>query len=403
MDFVIVTFQPDIKLLRHCLSSYDLYYQDKNRLFIFASEADRTLLARIAIPSNVTILVREDFPELKGMADPSQAAYLKLISFQIVTTEYFGVIDSDFLFISPTSDRDFFRDGKPVWFYRPWLDDEPPLRIRKAAERFVGSRIDYLFLDEAQWVFKRSIAADLASRYSLAKILRQEQLIYGWFAHEQHRDEYCFVRSDKANTQSIVGKVNQIPPDYCHLDPACNYDQFKDRKIVVFWSYWDLAEAKMIEFFEESQRDHFGRVIMKADRNPLLCIIDPNDITKGNFRYFEGVFSDGWVKDVVRFMLNIPEHCRSVRVELMVPQNPNNPAWRLNGDISIGDPANEHLFTLAPGLNKLDVQVPDTAWGKSTVVRVQFGPGFYYADNPDSREFRAWLQVISFADATLGN
>jgi hypothetical protein len=398
VDFVIVTFAPDIKLLRHCLASYDLYYQDKDRLFIFASRADQPLLERIDIPGNATILFREDYPDLKEIEAAGQPAYLKLISCEVVTTEYFCVIDSDFLFIAPTHDRDFFNEGRPVWFYRRWRDGEPPMLFRRAAEAFVGDSIDQKFTDGAQYVFKRSIAADLLSRYPLTKIHRHdilhEFLVYGWFAHQQHRDEYSFTQVNEDATRLIIGAVNQIPPDYLHLDPTCAYAQFKDRKVVVFWSYWDLAEAKMVEFFEDSQLDHFGRVAREADRDLLLCIVDPADIAKAGYRYFQGVFSDGWVKQVIRFALDIPDDCRSLVTELMVPRDPSNADWRLTGEIEIGGFATGRHFSLEPGLNNLTIDLPRNRRTRPITIGLHFGTGFRYADNEDQREFRARLLAL---------
>ncbi len=131
MDIVVVTYAPDIKLLRHFLASYDLYYQSKNKLFIFASRSEQYLLEQIRLPQNTTLLYRDDYPELVGTTAYSQQPYLKMLAYQVATTEYFCIMDSDFLFIQPTSDEDFLRCGKPVWFYRPWGENEPPLRWRK--------------------------------------------------------------------------------------------------------------------------------------------------------------------------------------------------------------------------------------------------------------------------------
>jgi hypothetical protein len=147
----------------------------------------------------------------------------------------------------------------------------------------------------------------------------------------------------------------------------------------------------MIEFFEDSQRDHFGQVVTQADRTRLLCIVDPKDISRGKFRYMEGVFSDGWVKADVSVMLNVAAGCRSLGIELMVPMNPDDPNWELTGRVTFGDLAKDQPFGFRPGMNTLVVQFQEAAEDRLMLLQLQFDRGFYYSDNPDPREFRARL------------
>lgn len=394
MDFVIITFPPDIKLLRHCVASYDLYYQDKDGLYIFASRKDKILLEQIDIPHNAKIIFREDYPELTEMDPSSHAAFLKLMAYQVVTTEYFCVIDSDFLFIAPIQDQDFLPSGKPIWFYREAPKEEPSEDKRRAVEGFIGQKIDYKFMDQPQYVFKRSVAADLTKHISPLNIPRHEFIVYGWFAHKYHREEYEFVRSDQSKFKSIVGLVNQIPPTYLHLDPSCRYDQFKDYKMVVFWSYWDIANQKMIEFFEDSQKVNFGRVIRQAGRKPLLIIVDPNNLAQGKYRYFEGVFTDGWAKEIVTFGLMPPVDWQSAEIQLMVPGNPVDSNWELSCEIKLDGSSTGEIFSLKSGMNKLPIHIPEPGREKVIKVEMHLGEGFFYQDNPDHREFRARLIAI---------
>ncbi len=219
--------------------------------------------------------------------------------------------------------------------------------------------------------------------------------IYGWFAHTRYSDDYCFILGDEKSTIPIAAKVNQIPPDYCHLDPTCRYDQFKSYKYVVFWSHWELAEDKMIEFFEDSQRDHFGKVIVKADRRPLLFVVQQDDITSGRV-YLTGAFSDGWMKKESKFLVSLPTSCQSLVIEMMVPENPNDSGWQLTGSVSLGDMVKEKTFALQPGLHKLVLKFPPVRLNTLTELHIKLGKGFYYHDISDPREFRAHLRSISW-------
>jgi len=399
MDFVVVTFGPDIKLLRHFLASYEMYYQDKNKLILFSSVTDKPLLDQVVLPRNTVLLMREDFPEVTGMDEYSQQHYLKLLAHTFVDTEFYCIMDSDFVFLHPTHDRDFLDEDKPRCFYRPWVEGEPALWKRKPSESFLGFGGEFVFNTHAEWVFKRSICAKLSSTLRLEGMLDQpnvsELQIYGMFAYRDHRQEHVWVRVDTDKTEPIGASVNQVPPAYnLDLDPGSNFRQFESYRYVQFWSYWDLAEQKMIEFFEDSQQYHHGRVVVPPDRAPLTCIIDVSNISKGNYRYFDGVFSDGWVKDEVKFKVHVPELCKAIVIEFMVPHNPEDRKWTCTGIASTDERIPAQPFDLAPGGNKLKIPLKGIQQEQYLNIALKFGKGFNYSENSDIREFRARLMAV---------
>src|SRR3569833_1062234 len=152
MDLVVVTYAPDVKLLRHALASYELYYEDKDRFLVFTSRDDRYLFEQIDLPARCELIYREDIAELRDTTPYSHQTFLKLWAHNVVTTERYLIIDSDFLLVKPTRDRDFYRGDRPIWFYRPWVEGEPPLRWKAGTEKFVGESIDLCYGDIPQWV-----------------------------------------------------------------------------------------------------------------------------------------------------------------------------------------------------------------------------------------------------------
>jgi hypothetical protein len=397
MDFVVVTHAPDIKLLRHFLKSYETYYGSKDKIHIFTSIQDLDIIGDIGLPSNASLVYREEYEGVPEATPFSQQLFLKIMAHTVATTEYFCIMDSDFLFIQPTSDADFFHEGRPVWFYRPWVDGEPPLRWRAGSEDFVQSEIADNYACIAQYVFKRSVAADLTTRYGPTKILNSDKisefLVYAWFAHRWHPDEYLFV-PDTGVVRPVVRVVNQIPPTYCHLDPSSRYEQFKSSKCVAFWSHWDLAEAKMIEFFEDSQRDNFGEVRVRADRRPLYRTLVTDALGEANVGQVDGAFADGWVNDVIHFGMDIPSAATALRFELDVPGNPLDRDWRLAVTASLVSFGKDMAVDLEPGPQQLVLPVPSEALGQRCVVELAFGPGFRDPGNADQREFRARLRRV---------
>jgi hypothetical protein len=80
MDFVVVTLGPDIKLLRHFLASYELYYTSKNHIYVVTNRANEELVSNIHLPDNTKLVYREDYPELRCTTPYSQQVYLKACS-----------------------------------------------------------------------------------------------------------------------------------------------------------------------------------------------------------------------------------------------------------------------------------------------------------------------------------
>jgi hypothetical protein len=399
MDFIVVTFGPDLKLLRHFLASYELYYQNKNKLILFSSMTDKPLLDQMMLPENTVSLVKEDFPEVLGTDDYSQQHYFKLLAHKFVDTEYYCIMDSDFVFLRPTYDQDFFDEGKPRCFFRPWVEGEPALWKRKPSESFLGFAGAFVFNTHAEWIFKRSICAELSSTLRLEGMLNQpnvsELQIYGMYAYRYHQQEHVWICPAPGTSEPIGASVNQVPPAYnLDLDPESHFGHFERYRYVQFWSQWELAEQKMIEFFEDSQKYHYGHVVLKANRSPLSCIIDLSDISKGNYRYFDGVFSDGWVKEEVKFRVKVPERHKSIVIELMVPPDPEDRKWTCTGLASMDERIPAQPFNLKPGTNKLNITLKGTNQNGIYIFTLKFGKGFKYTENPDSREFRARLMAV---------
>jgi hypothetical protein len=399
VDVVVATYSPDLKLLRHMLASYQMYWRDKGTLFIIAAQQDLPLIENMALPDKTKLLLREDFPELNG-ADPfKQQLYLKLCAYQFVTTEDFVVLDSDFVFLRPILEQDFYMEGRPIWYYRQWQPDDRARRWT-GSDRLLGFEIPYAFLDTPQWVLKRELCAELNARFGLARFLTDdllsEFLVYGAFCHRYFPGAYHFVDREHVDRPfPLAGKVNQVPPTFLHLDPACRYEQFAQYGYVAFWSHWELAERKMIEFFEASQVANFGRVLAATDQRDVRPAISPGPFHSGWARFVDGVASDGWVSQSMSFRIGLAEG-QAVDVELMVPSNADDPAWRLRGYAHAGGSDERLAFDLQPGHRCVKIAAMAQP-GSTTDVTFQFEAGFFVRNSPDSREFRAQLREIRLA------
>lgn len=398
MDLVVVTYGPDLKLLRHFLASYEQYYETKDRIYVLTSLQDEPVLREMDLPGNAQLVFREDFPDLVGATSYSQQTYLKLIAHGIVDTEYFCIMDSDFLFVRPIRDEHFFSGNKPLWFCRPWLENDESLRWKPDTERLIGSAIAYNYGDVPQWVFKRSLLRELCERIDARSVLNTntvwEFLLYGWYIHTYHADEYVFITDDRT-TVPMVEKINQIPPTYCHLDPTVHYRQYPSARYVVFWSHWDLAESKMVEFFEDSQVDNFGRVLRPAARTPLPIVVTSESIAAQEFGRVEGIFTDGWLHERAMLGLIVPSNAEAVDLSLMIPGRPDGLRWELDFSGSMVG-GTEAKAVLGPGLQH--VQIPLHADGRARYrsLDLRLGRGFKLRNSSEERELRARLVGLNF-------
>jgi hypothetical protein len=406
MDVVLVTYAPDLNLLRHAVASYDLYWRDKDSLIIFASQGDRYLLDRIPFPSNTRFVYREEIDELAGANEFRQQIYLKLRAHEFVDTDDFVLLDSDFILIDRVQDADFFSDGKGLWYYRRWSSNDLVRERWRESERFLGFPIEHAFLHTPQWLFRRRVCEALEQRYDLRQALDHDHLseflIYGAFAYRYFPDEYRFVDELEAGAPPpLAGLVNQVPPTFCELDPQCSFEQFSTYKYVAFWSHWGLAEAKMAEFFEASQRAHLGSVVVPVDRSPLSPNVPLGPRRPDWHRYVAGLDNDGWVSDHLSFAAESPPGGCELRLEFMVPENPHDASWALQGSVTLPGAAPEE-FRLEPGEQVLALRSPSSE-RPDLPVDIRFGGGFCNRDGPDTREFRALFNGLDARESPDGN
>jgi hypothetical protein len=404
VDVVLVTYAPDLKLLRHAVASYDLYWRNKDSLIVFTTFEDRYLLDRIHFPSNTRFIYREDFDELTG-ADPfRQQTYLKLRAHEFVDTDDFVLLDSDFVLLNSIEDDDFYERGRPLWYYRKWIPNDLVRARWSESETFLGAPIRYAYLHLPQWVFRRHIARALQDQYDLRDVLNRDRLneflIYGAFAHRHFPQEYHFIDSAGGNGPApLAGMVNQIPPTFCELDPDCHLEQFRQFKYVAFWSPWELAEAKVCEFFEASQLANFGSVVELVDQSPLRPNLPPGTRQADWHRYVSGLHEDGWVSDHLSLAVRAPSNGGEVQLDFTIPANPDDPNWKLRGYAAASSHLAHEGFALDPGEHSLTIRgsSPSPA---GLCIDIHFEKGFRLPRNPDTREFRALFKALRVQEAS---
>ncbi|BEV06958.1 hypothetical protein [Methylophilus sp. DW102] len=368
LDVLIVSNGQDIKLLRHFLLSYKLFFKIRGNIHVVIWRKDAQALSEVLCPENLVIHYKDDIPELVE-DDFRNQMYIKLIGDSFVDTPWFWVVDADFLITSIITYRDFFESDKPKWFYRPWVEI-PEKNWRLPSEGFIKFDIPYLFMDEPLYILNKKILSMFRSKVSLTKILTSREspsefIVYGAFAYKFFHDYYAWKNSSIENVNSLIYKVNQQPPSYMVLSPDCRLTDSSLSKVCVFWSHWELAEDKMREFLLDAQVREFGRILLQPETKALMQNLGLEDVLKNGSSAWGGCYSDGWVKREWYFSIFSDKTCL-LEINLDVFPSLESSYLRL-----IVDQCDEYM-ALVPGINKLLIPLSS---GKVTTVQAAFHGG----------------------------
>jgi glycosyltransferase involved in cell wall biosynthesis len=309
LDVFIVCCDRDIKLLRHFFLSYRLFFKIPGDIHLFIWKKDQGLLDQIESPANLYIHYKDEVQCLIE-DDFRNQMYLKLIANNYVKSEWFWVVDADFLICRPIEYADFFKFDKPIWYYRTWLD-VPERSWRVATEYFLGANIPYLFMDEPLYVLNSRVLSELQKDLDLTGIFRQsnapsEFIIYGAYAHSKFNEYYNWINVEESDSL-LVRNINQVPPTYVKLDESVSFANFADDqgvKVFVFWSHWDIAENKIVEFLVDAQINHFGCIETQPAKDDLHIPVDLELLLSRGLFAVDGCYADGWVKRNIKFSVD---------------------------------------------------------------------------------------------------
>ena len=325
LDIYIITSEKDLRLLRHFLTSYELFFHSKGKIYLWIWKKHEYLLRSMQLPKNLVLLFKDDVPELVE-DDYRNQMYLKLMAHQYVESEWFWVTDTDYLITSPLCKNDFFSGEKPYWLYCDWYNVAEEI-FRSGSEKFLGYNTPYHFLDQSQFILNKKILKNLSNDYDLHKILNEEylaadQVVYGSYSYKNFKEMYQWLDSSTYNGPQASYIVNQRPPSFCELDEKIKLEQMPPAKYYIFWSYWEKAETKMVEFLNDAQLKAFGKIKLKPDETRLFRYWRPEQIDTGSFDGLDGVHLDNWLMQEVWCCLPT-DHRNILQLDIMVPtQNP---------------------------------------------------------------------------------
>jgi len=357
LDIYMIAGGKDQRLLRHFLMSCELFFQPKGKIYLWIWREHEYLLKNFQLPKNLILFFKDDVPELVE-DDFRNQMYLKLTAHKYLESDWFWMPDADFLITSPLYKKDFFSGEKPYWFYCDW-HEAAEKTWRSGSEKFLGYNIPSQFLDEPQYIISQKVLKSLSKDYDLCNILSQKHLaseytIYGYYAYKNFPKLYQWVDSSTNQGKRVCYKVNQKPPSYCELDEKVKLQQLPPAKCYVFWSHWEKAEKKMVEFLNDAQLKNLGKIKIKPDETRLFRYWRPKQIDAGSFDGLDGIHLDGWLMQEVWCCLPA-DHRNILQLDIMVPNQ--NSEIRQPLRLNIVTNANQTTMELKPGLITLTLNL----------------------------------------------
>jgi Family of unknown function (DUF6492) len=262
MDILCVSYWKDVRLLEIMVKSLQTYVKSCYRLTIIWDEKSAELFAG-KLPEGTRIIQEREVMELGRIGYVNQSL-IKLVAHRYMNSEYFLIVDSDFVFTRPLDLRQLFNHhGLPYWFYTDWHEDWASIKWKSSSDEILRGQAPFLFLEESQFVVSKTVLKEMEATGVTKQILAYSEVaefhLFGWYTYWKHRHLYDFIKADPfaPGQKLLFRRVNQIPPSYWVLDPLVSWGIFQDAYAVVFWSHWELAESKMREFFQASKL-HWG-------------------------------------------------------------------------------------------------------------------------------------------------
>lgn len=322
IDCFMVVSENDLTLLRHFLVSYKLFYKCGGDLHIFLWSKDALHVDRDSLPENSHIWHKDDISEL-GNDDFKNQMYLKLHADKYTKTKYIWIPDADFILTDYLHTMDLCPDGRPNWYYKKW-DVVSELNWRKSTESVLNDNIRYQFMDEPLYVLDKEVLMDLRSKVNHSNLIKSkvswsEYVLYGAFAYKYHHDAYNWIYTESGSDQcSIVERVNQKPPSYMQLDENIKFNPNSRKKIHVFWSHWDKAEFKIIEFLRNAQVNRLKKIVVEPDERKIYKETRVEQLLSDGLVSVNACYSDGWAKFRTDFIV-LSEYAGNIVIALKIP------------------------------------------------------------------------------------
>lgn len=305
-QFVCVIGPGDLRLARSALASLALAVDRAGQtgvVWIFVDDPDmerfQRLVAAIPRPTGLEfrILGKSVFREhLSGVGYTDQMR-IKLLASGLVESQYYNVVDADFLFTAPLQPADLYRDGRGIYRIGPWLEDaEATHKWRRSAEAVLGGPVDFCGMIAPPYLLCRDVARafvtsrELFGRFKDQQGRASEYVTYAAYAFAHARQAHEWVSEPWPGEHLLLNQ--RAMGGTVHLDETIRLEDFAAGPGIVFWSHWDEAEPLMRKFCLQLHERH-GRDASGL-REPFCRDIAWSTFQREGLRAAHAAWSDGW-------------------------------------------------------------------------------------------------------------
>lgn len=202
----IKTWRNDIEWLKYCLRSIQRFGSEIDEVIVVADESCRDLMAWI--PSIVSQLIYvPDWPDGRIQ----QQAY-KLLADTFCKSEFVLFTDSDCLFTTYFSPRDFFKDDKPVIPKTKYELVGPAQCWKTPTESFLGFDVEWEYMRRLPMLFRRDTLNAIREMHpgwherlkTVHDSLFSEFNVIGAFAEKYESEKYFFTDTEVWNPPVVA-------------------------------------------------------------------------------------------------------------------------------------------------------------------------------------------------------
>lgn len=193
-DIFIKTYKKDFPFLRYCLLSIQKFCTGFNEVVIVCPNKDVDLLKSYGFPDIRVVGIEE-----KGNGYMYQQV-VKLKAFNYCNAEAILYVDSDCVFIKPSSPKDFMHDGRPMLLRTKYDKPGMPLFYQKSTEKATGFKSEWEYMRRHPMMHLREVLMSFPDmeQYVLSpeNIQFSEFNYIGQMIEKHHAEKYVLTDTD---------------------------------------------------------------------------------------------------------------------------------------------------------------------------------------------------------------
>lgn len=190
LDIYIRTYYKDLEWLKLCLRSISKFVTGHRKIIICIPEGQQHLI-------EVWNLTQEKIITCEAHKnDYIFQQVSKLLSYKETDAEYILFVDSDVVFLNPTSVNEYFKDGKPIIFETKWEDAGDAICWKEPTEKILGFQTETEKMRRMPLLYRRDTLEEIDKKFNVISFADLDRLsefnLVGSYAKVNESEKYYF-------------------------------------------------------------------------------------------------------------------------------------------------------------------------------------------------------------------